>query len=109
MRKRLSQSILVLAFFTLASCTGPLRPDVQPEEFGAQVLATVSARSDGRWRVKYIFDRPHTALFFSRSSGNYRESTWKPVTRGVSLVRLDGFDAVLMKTPMTVIEFLFTP
>lgn len=109
MRKRLSQSILVLAFFTLASCTGPLRPDVQPEEFGAQVLATVSARSEGRWRVKYIFDRPHTALFFSRSSGDYRRSTWKPVTRGVSLERLDGFDAVLMKTPMIAIEFLFTP
>ncbi len=109
MRKRLSQSILVLAFFTLASCTAPLRPDVQPEEFGAQVLATVSARSEGRWRVKYIFDRPHTALFFSRSSGDYRRLTWKPVTRGVSLERLDGFDAVLMKTPMTVIEFLFTP
>lgn len=109
MRKRLSQAILVLAFFTLASCTGPLRPDVQPEEFGAQVLATVSARSEGRWRVKYIFDRPHTALFFSRSSGDYRRSTWKPVSRGVSLERLDGFDAVLMKTPMIAIEFLFTP
>lgn len=103
------QTVLALMLFVLASCTNPLRSDVQPEEFGAQVLATVSARSDGRWRVRYVFDRPHAALFFNRSFGDYRASTWKPVTRGVSLVRLDGFDAVLMKTPMTVIEFLFTP
>ncbi len=109
-RKRLSQSIFILAFFTLASCAGPPpRPDVQPDKYDAQVLATISALSDGRWRVIYIFDRPHSALFFPRSSGNYRESTWKPVTRGVSLKRLDGFDAVLMKKPMTAIEFLFTP
>jgi len=48
-------------------------------------------------------------LFFSRSSGDYRRSTWKPLSRGVLLERLDGFDAMLMKTPMNAIEFLFTP
>ena len=31
------------------------------------------------------------------------------LSRGVSLDRLDGFDAMLMKTPMNAIEFLFTP
>lgn len=103
------QTIVFLAVCFLTSCTSQLLPDMESDAYGAQVLATVSAESDGQWRIRYVFERPHTALFFNRSFGDYRASTWKSVTHGVSLVRLDGFDAVLMKTPMTVIEFLFTP
>jgi len=52
------QTVLALMLLVLASCTNPLRSDVQPEEFGAQVLATVSARSDGRWQIRYVFEHP---------------------------------------------------
>ena len=103
------QTMALLSVCLLTSCTSPLLPDMELDGYGAQVLATIRARSDSRWRIRYVFEHPQSALFFSRSSGDYRRSTWKPVSRGVSLERLDGFDAVLMKTPKTVIEFLFAP
>ena len=108
-RKMCFRYILILTLITISSCTEPLRPDFKANQYGAQFLATVSPESKGQWRIHYVFDSPHAALFFSRSSGNYREETWKPVTSGVTMERLDGFDAILMDEPMTEVEFTFTP
>ena len=76
---------------------------------GSGVTATVSERADGRFDVDYVFAEPQTAMLFSRSSGDYRIGAWEPVTQGVMLTRLGGFDALLFDAPVTQVSLVAEP
>jgi|GEM_PF-1258530 len=120
---------LMLLYVTLCACSGeeraegppPVRQTAVSDEHetaagtrpglvaGSRVTATVSERADGRFDIDYVFAEPHSAMLFSRSSGDYRIGAWAPVTEGVELTRLGGFDALLFDAPMTRVSLVAEP
>ena len=83
--------------------------DPAPLIDGTGVTATVSALDTGAFEVSYVFAEPQTALFFSRSGGDYRTGHWSALDDGVTLERIGGFDALLFDTPRTHARFAVQP
>lgn len=75
---------------------------------GTGVTAIVTDLGEGRYSVRYLFDEPQTALFFSRSGTDYRTASWQALDAGVTIERLQGFDALLFDRPRREARFEVT-
>gem|GEM_PF-2994524 len=70
---------------------------------------TLTPQADGLWRADFDFAEPGTEWVFVRSRGDYRTSTWTPITDGAAVVRKDGFDRIRLSDAGQAASFTFAP
>ena len=80
---------------------GGIEPAVANVEIGPQ--------EDGNWKVAYTFESPQKVLAFTRSSNDYRETTWSLKTDGARFGRVAGVDVIVFDEPSTEAVFSIIP
>ncbi len=116
---RFSNPLFGIAFASVllvSACSDPGEPaptsEAEASAFmmaGTAVTAELQDLGDGQWAVELQFDEPKTAMFFSRSLGDYRTQTWTPQRGSPAIERINGLDAMMFDTPTTSASYLITP
>lgn len=70
---------------------------------------TLTQGDDFQWSVRYDFSSPQTAMFFWRSLGDYRTSSWTPISKDTHIERINGLDTIWFDQPSKSAEFVVTP
>ncbi len=83
--------------------------DVIDADNAPVISVTVQAREDGLWQVDYTFPTVQKIVIFARSENDYRLKTWASLIPNVSLERIEGFDALVFKTPSKTASFKIEP
>lgn len=96
-----------LLFFSRALFKETNQPLPETPKSRPTLKASVTDLGNGEWKVSYQFEKPQSALIFSRSVGNYRVGDWISLTKGVRIKRVAGFDAILLDKPKTNFSFKF--
>jgi hypothetical protein len=73
------------------------------------IKVTLTQNQKLEWRVRYDFKDPQVSMFFWRSGGDYRRSTWTALSKHTHLERINGLDTLWFDQPSKVAEFLLTP
>jgi len=73
------------------------------------IKITLIQNENLEWRVQYDFKEPQLAMFFWRSLGDYRTSTWTVLSKDTHLERLNGLDAIWFDQPRKTAEFSLIP
>lgn len=73
------------------------------------VTAELRDLNNGSWAVDYFFAEPQKAMFFSRSLGDYRTSTWAPQEGSPAIERIGGFDAMVFDAPTSEVSYVISP
>lgn len=97
---------LAATAIVLVSCA---REVTEPPVDGADITAIAIELGSGTWQVTYHLDAPQSALFFSRSNGDYRTATWRPLDGAPPVQRIGGFDSLIFDTPTTQFAYEITP
>ncbi|MEO0607092.1 MAG: hypothetical protein AAFY82_02595 [Pseudomonadota bacterium] len=107
MMRRWFQSLFALAgLLTFAACSEqtPFRP-----VSGADMTVVATEIDANTWRVDFHLPSPQRSVFFSRSNGDYRRSTWTPIGTAPDLERVDGFDALFFDEATDTFSYEFAP
>lgn len=70
---------------------------------------TLTQSKDFQWSVRYDFSSPQSAMFFWRSLGDYRTSSWIPISKGTHIERVGGLDTIWFDQPSRSAEFAISP
>lgn len=101
--------------FMLAACNEPVpdanAPQTPPLRLMENTAVTADLRDlgDGSWAVDYFFAEPKQAVFFPRSSGDYRMQTWTPQADSPPVERLNGLDAIVFAEPSQTASYVVRP
>ena len=106
-----SRCIELLCLVILAACSpkpATQAPDVPTEDHPPFSL-TLTNTDGGKWRLDIDLFEPQSALIFSRSRHDYRTQTYFPLSPGVELKRIGGFDTLIFDVAVTKASFEITP
>ena len=103
--------IVLLCLAVLAACSpkpATQAPDVPTKDHPAFSLTLTNIEAE-KWRLDIDLFEPQSALMFSRSKHDYRAQTYIPLSPGVDLKRIGGFDTLIFDAGVTKASFEITP
>lgn len=98
---KVSTLIIVLICNVFTSCFA--------ESDTPDIKITLTQNNKLEWRVRYDFKEPQSSMFFWRSLGDYRTSTWTALSKDTHIDRFNGLDSIWFNEPRKTAEFSLTP